>query len=92
MILHQIKVQESSRWYLDEELSDRLVYRTNYTTDPFAAIEFVLKRGERNKAFVLYKSEDCRAGMELFYQSEIGVGQYLSIADDMSEMFYEFII
>lgn len=92
MILDQIKIQESTRWYLDEELYDRLVYRTNYTTDPFAAIEFVLKRGERNKAFVLYKSEDCKGGIELFYQREIDLGQYLSIADSMSEMFYEFII
>lgn len=92
MILAQIKQQDSERWYLDEELYDRLIYRTNFTTDPFASMEFVLRRGVGNKAYVLYKSEDCRAGMELFYQSEIGIGQYLSIADSMSEMFYEFII
>lgn len=92
MILNQIKVQESSRWYLDEELYDRLVYRTNFTTDPFAAMEFVLKRGEQNKAYVLYKSENCKVGMELFYRREIDLVHYLSIADSMSELFYEFIL
>lgn len=92
MILEQIKLQDSPRWYLDEELYDKLIYRTNYTTDPFATMEFVLKKGTLNKAYVLYKSEDNRSGMELFFQSEIGVGQYLSIADSMSEMIYEFIV
>jgi hypothetical protein len=91
MILEQIKQQDSERWYLDEELYDRLIYRTHFTTDPFASMEFVLKRGNYNKAYVLYKSEENRSGMELFFQSEIVVGQYLSIADSMSEMFYEFI-
>ena len=92
MILEQIKQQDSERWYLDEELFDRLIYRTNFTTDPFTSMEFVLRRGAYNKAYVLYKSEDCRAGMELIIKSEIGVGHYLSIADGMSEMFYDFII
>jgi hypothetical protein len=92
MILEQIKLQDSQRWYLDEVLHDKLIYRTNYTTDPFATMEFVLKRGTFNKAYVLYKSEDNRSGMELFFQSEIRVGQYLSIADSMSDMFYDFIL
>lgn len=92
MILNQIKIQESIRWYLDEELYDRLVYRTNYTTDPFAALEFVLKRGECSKAYVLFKGEDNQSGMQMFIQKEIEVSNYLSIADSMSEMFYEFII
>ena len=92
MILEQIKLQDSPRWYLDDEHNDRLIYRTNFTTDPYATMEFVLRRGTDKKAYVLYKSENNRSGTELFIQSEIGVCQYLSIADSMSEMFYEFII
>lgn len=91
MILEQIKQQDSNRWYLDEELYDRLVYRTNYTADPFAALEFVLRRGECTKAYVLFKGEDNKSGMQMFIQKEIEVCNYLSIADSMSEMFYEFI-
>ena len=92
MILSQIKIQESKRWFLDEELYDRLIYRTNYISDPFAAMEFVLKRGDSNKAFVLFKGEDNKEGMELFFQKEIKFDQYLSLAENMSEMFYDFII
>jgi len=68
MILDQIKIQESDRWYLDEELYDRLVYRTHLVSDPFAAIEFVLRKDNPNKAFVLFKGEENKAGIELFYQ------------------------
>ncbi|MEY2922907.1 MAG: hypothetical protein RL108_1533 [Bacteroidota bacterium] len=53
MILEKIKIQECNRWYLDEVLYDRLVFRTNFVGDPFASIEFVLKKGDSNKAFVL---------------------------------------
>lgn len=92
MILNQIKIQESTRWYLAVELYDRLVCRTNYTTDPFAVMEFVLKKGECSKAYVLFKGEDNKSGMQMFIQKEIEVSNYLSIADSISEMFYEFII
>ncbi|MHA8103775.1 hypothetical protein [Aquirufa nivalisilvae] len=92
MILDQIKQQESNRWFLDEELYDRLVYRTHFVGDPFAAIEFVLKDRSGNKAIVLFKGEDNKAGMELFFQKEIRVGKYLSLADEMSEMVFDYII
>jgi hypothetical protein len=68
MILDQIKLQVCDRWYLDEVLYDRLVYRTNLVSDPFAAIEIVVKKGNPNKAIVLYKGEDGKAFMELFFQ------------------------
>lgn len=89
MILDQIKQQQCERWYLDEILYDRLVYRTNLVSDPFAAIEVVLKKGDPNKAFILYKREDNKAGMELFFQKEIGIEKYLSLAEGMSEMFFD---
>jgi hypothetical protein len=92
MILEKIKIQSSERWFLDEELYDRLVYRTNLISDPFAAIEFVLKRGDENKAYALFKGEDNKIGTELIFQKEISVDNYLSIADGMSEMFFEYII
>ncbi len=92
MILEKIKIQSSERWFLDEELYDRLVYRTNLISDPFAAIEFILKPGDGNKAYVLFKGEDNKIGTELFFQKEISVDNYLSIADGMSEMFFEYII
>jgi hypothetical protein len=92
MILDQISVQNSERWYLDEVLYDRLVYRTNFTSDPFAAMEFVLRGGEYSKAYVLFKGEDNKPGMQMFIQKEIDVCNYLSLADSMSDMFYEFII
>ena len=91
MILDQIKLQACDRWYLDEVLYDRLVYRTNLISDPFAAIEIVVKKGNLNKAYVLYKGEDNKAGMELFFQKEISIDKYLSIADGMSDMFFDFI-
>ena len=92
MILNQIKLQQNERWYLDEELYDRLVYRTNFVSDPFAAIEFVLKRGDNNKVLILLKGENCKEGMELFFQKEISVNRYLSIVDGMSEMVFDYII
>jgi hypothetical protein len=92
MILDQIKLQQNERWYLDEELYDRLVYRTNFVSDPFAAIEFVLKRDDPQKAYVLFKGEENKAGTELFFQKEIGIEKYLSLADGMSEMVFEYII
>jgi hypothetical protein len=90
-ILSKIKNQESARWFLAEEHHNRLIYRTHYISDPFAAMEIVLKRGQTNKAYVLYKSEENPTGMELFFQKEIHTDDYLSIAENMSEMFYEFI-
>lgn len=92
MILDQIKLQESNRWYLDEVFFDRLVYRTNFITDPFAAIEFVIRRDNFQKVNVLFKGEGNKEGMEMYIQKEISVDRYLAIADSMSEMFYEFII
>lgn len=92
MILEKIKPQECDRWYLDEVLYDRLVYRTNFVSDPFASIEFVLKKGDSNKAFVLYKSEDNMSGTEMFFQKEISVEKYLSLADGMSDMFFDYIV
>lgn len=92
MILDQIKIQESDRWYLDEELYDRLVYRTHLVSDPFAAIEFVLKRGDKNKVFILFKGENCKEGIELFFQKEIGLDRYLSIVDGMSDMIFDYMI
>ncbi len=92
MILDKIKLQESKRWYLAEVLYDRLVYRTDVVSDPFAAIEFVLKRGNFDKAYVLFKGEDNPVGMELYFQKEIPVENYLSIAESMSDMFYDYII
>lgn len=92
MILDQIKQQQCDRWYLEEILYDRLVYRTNLVSDPFAAIEIVLKKGDPNKAYVLYKGEDNKAGMELFFQKEISIDSYLSLADGMSDMMFDFII
>ncbi len=55
MILDQIKQQQCERWYLDEILYDRLVYRTNLMSDPFAAIEVVLKKGDPNKAIKVFE-------------------------------------
>ena len=92
MVLDKIKNQLSDRWFLEEELYDRLVYRTNLVSDPFASIEFVLRRGESNKVFVLFKGEDNKAGMEMFFQKEVDIDKYMSIADSMSDMFFEFII
>lgn len=92
MILDQIKQQQSCRWFLDEELYDRLVYRTHFVSDPFAAIEFVLKDRSANKVFVLFKGEDNTAGMELFFQKEISVDKYLSLADEMPEMVFDYFI
>jgi hypothetical protein len=92
MILDQIKLQECNRWYLEKELVDRLIYKTNLVSDPFASIEFVLKKADPNKAFVLFKSEENKAGMELFFQKEISMDKYLSIADGMSDMFFDYII
>lgn len=43
MVLDKIKTQISNRWFLDEELYDRLIFRTNHLIDPFASIEFLLK-------------------------------------------------
>ncbi|MHA8093231.1 hypothetical protein V7S78_12015 [Aquirufa regiilacus] len=91
MILTKIKLQEAKQWYLTEELTDRLVYRTNFVSDPFAAMEFVRRKGNPEKIFVLFKSEDNPTGMELFFQKEIIANDYLLIAENMSEMFYEFI-
>lgn len=91
MILAKIKLQGAKRWYLTEEFTDRLVYRTNFVGDPFAAMEFVRRKGNPEKVYVLYKSEDNPAGMELFFQKEIPTDDYLSIAENMSEMFFEFI-
>lgn len=91
MILAKIKLQEAKRWYLTEELSNRLVYKTNFVSDPFAAMEFVRRTGNPEKIFVLFKSEDYPTGMELFFQKEIITDDYLLIAETMSEMFYEFI-
>jgi hypothetical protein len=92
ILLNKIKDQQSDRWYLDEVLYDRLIYRTNFVIDPFAAMEFVLKREDPNKAYVLFKGEENRPGMELFFQKEISIDKYLSIADGMSDMFFNFII
>ncbi len=92
MILDQIKIQESDRWYLDEELYDRLVYRTHLVSDPFAAIEFVLRKDNPNKAFVLFKEEENKAGIELFFQKEISIHKYLSLADGMSDMVFDYLI
>lgn len=92
MILEKIKTQECDRWYLDEVLYDRLVCRTNFVGDPFASIEFVLKKGDSNKAFVLYKSEANMSGTEMFFQKEISVEKYLSMAVGMSEMFFDYIL
>lgn len=92
MILDLIKFQESERWYLFDELDDRLIYKTNHISDPFAAIEFVIRRDNNLKVFVLFKGEDNRAGMEMFIQKEISVDKYLNIADNMSDMFYDFLV
>ncbi|MEY2921458.1 MAG: hypothetical protein RL108_67 [Bacteroidota bacterium] len=92
MVLDEIKKQESYRWHLDEVLIDRLVYRSNFISDPFASIEFVLKPGNANKVFVLFKGEDNKAGMEMFFQKELCVEKYLTITDNMSDMVFEFII
>ena len=91
-MLDKIKTQLSDRWFLDEELYDRLVYRTNLISDPFAAIEFVLRLGDANKVFVLFKGEDNKSGMQMFVEKEISIDNYLSIADGMSDMVFEFLI
>jgi hypothetical protein len=92
MILDQIKQQQCDRWYLDEVLSDRLVYRSNQISNPFVAIEFVLKRDDPQKAYVLFKDEENKVGNELFFQKEIGIEKYLSLADGMSDMMFDYII
>lgn len=69
MVLEKIKTQISNRWFLDEELYDRLVFRTNHLIDPFASIEFVLKPGDNIKVYVLFKGENNKSGTELFFQS-----------------------
>jgi hypothetical protein len=42
--------------------------------------------------YLLYKGEDNKAGMELFFQKEISIDSYLSLADGMSDMMFDFII
>lgn len=92
MILDQISNQESNRWFLYQAFNDRLVYRTNFTSDPFAAIEFLIRRDNDRKVIVIFKGEDNKVGIQMFIQKEISVDRYLAIADSMSDMFYEFLV
>ena len=87
-LLEIAKQNVHSEWILDEILSDRLIYRSQFIKDPFACIEIVESRN-KGQYYALVKGDGFLEGIEIIFQKELNVGRFLSLAAQISANYFD---